>query len=148
MTYWRTTHVPVHVVKIDLCCFPSELVPPPGFSSKDAVLVIMIEWHRAMSSLNSLTFHFPISCELKMGDLFSHFSCPSCQFQRECFCFFVPHIFHWHEPDSFCLTPGSATSALNEAICCYEMYVTPTLQSVKSRIMVSTVPVMNLGWHF
>jgi len=65
ITYWRK-HLPVHVAfKLELCCFPFELVPPHVFISKDAVLLIITEWPTLMSSLTSLTFHFPTSHEPK-----------------------------------------------------------------------------------
>jgi hypothetical protein len=124
MTYWRRTHLPVHVpLQLELCCFPFELVLPHGFISKDAVLLIIIEWPMSMSSLTSLTLHFPTSREPNRVIFFSLYSCTACQPQMECFCFFVPYILHWHGQDSFCFPPGSATLVLNKATCSYEMYL-------------------------
>ena len=89
----------------------------------NAVLLIVTEWPTLMPSLTSLTFYFPTSWAQKVNFFFSHYSCTSCQPQKECLSFFVSHIPHWHGQDSFCLPPGSATLALNKATCSYELPV-------------------------
>jgi len=124
ITYWKT-HLPVHVAfKLELCCFPFELVPPHGFISKDDVLLIITEWPTLMPSLTSLTFHFPTSREPKRRSFFFlTIHVPPVNLPKECFYFFVPHIPHWHGQDSFCLPPGWATLALNKATSSYELYL-------------------------
>lgn len=70
ITYWRT-HLPVHdAFRLELCCFPFELVPPHVFTSKDAVLLIITGWPTLMPSLTSHTFHFPTSHEHKQWSFF------------------------------------------------------------------------------
>jgi hypothetical protein len=70
MTSWRT-HLPVHVpLQLELCCFSFELILPHGFISKEAALLIITEWPTSMSSLISLTFHFPTCHEPKRAILF------------------------------------------------------------------------------
>lgn len=82
ITYWRT-HLPVHVAfKLELCCFPFELVPPHVSISKDAVLLIITEWPTIMPSLTSLTFHFPTSHEPKRWSFFFSIHVPSVNLKR------------------------------------------------------------------
>ena len=140
---YRRTRLSVHVaLKLELCCFPFEQVPPHVFISKDAVLLIITEWPTLMPSLTSLTFHFLTSHEPQSWSFFPppppHNSCTSCEPQKECFCFFVPHIPHWHVQDSFCLPPGSATLALNKATCSYKLYLYSLAYKV-SQATASTV---------